>query len=129
MRPPTTDENADASRTQACTALVGAVAVMVTMASPLEPAVASPMQTKVHAFDSHRVTLDVYPAAGPLRGAATLSHGLTRSRRTLAGHVQVLADAGVLVLAQDLPCRFAFRCNARAQWWNLCVQTGPSAPR
>ncbi len=97
-----------------CTALVGAAAVMVAMANPLGPAAASPVQTQVHAIDGHRVTLDVYPAAGPLRGAAILSHGFTRSRRTLAGHAQALADAGVLVLTPDLPCTFDFRCNARA---------------
>jgi hypothetical protein len=76
------------------------------------PTAASPVQTKVHALDGYRVTLDVYPAAGPLRRAAILSHGFTRSRRTLAGHA--LADAGVLVLTPDLPCTFDFRCNARA---------------
>lgn len=97
-----------------CTALVGAAAVMVTMAIADGPAAASRVQTKVHALDGHRVTLDVYPAAGPLRGAAILSHGFTRSRRTLAGHAQALADAGVLVLTPDLPCTFDFRCNARA---------------
>lgn len=97
-----------------CTALVGAAAVMASMADPVGPATASPVQTKVHAFDGHRVTLDVYPAIGPLRGAAILSHGFTRSRRTLAGHAQALADAGVLVLTPDLPCTFDFRCNARA---------------
>jgi pimeloyl-ACP methyl ester carboxylesterase len=68
----------------------------------------------VHELDGHRVTLDVYPAAGPLRGAAILSHGFTRSRRTLAGHAHALADAGVLTLTPDLPCTFDFRCNARA---------------
>jgi dienelactone hydrolase len=72
------------------------------------------VQTQVHELDGHRVTLDVYPAAGPLRGAAILSHGFTRSRRTLAGHAQALADAGVLTLTPDLPCTFDFRCNARA---------------
>lgn len=97
-----------------CTALVGAAAVMVTMGNPLGPAAAAPVQTKVHAINDHRVTLDVYPAVGPLRGAAILSHGFTRSRRTLAGHAQALADAGVLVLTPDLPCTFDFRCNARA---------------
>ena len=60
------------------------------------------------------MTLDIYPAVGPLRGAAILSHGFTRSRRTLAGHAQALADMGVLVLTPDLPCTFDFRCNARA---------------
>ena len=68
----------------------------------------------MHELDGHRVTLDIYPAAGPLRGAAILSHGFTRSRRTLAGHAQALADAGVLALTPDLPCTFDFRCNARA---------------
>lgn len=68
----------------------------------------------VHALDGHRITLDVYPAVGSPRGAAILSHGFTRSRTTLAGHAQALADAGVLVLTPDLPCTFDFRCNARA---------------
>ena len=64
-----------------CTALLGAAAVTVAMANPLGPAAASPVQTKVHTFDGHRVTLDVYPAAGPLRGAAILSHGFTQIGR------------------------------------------------
>lgn len=76
--------------------------------------VQTPVLTQVHAIDGHRVTLDLYPAFGPLRGAAILSHGFTRSRRTLAGHAQALADAGVLTLTPDLPCTFDFRCNARA---------------
>lgn len=80
-------------------------------ASTTEPSVET---TQVHALDGHRVTLDVFPAGGPLRGAAILSHGFTRSRSTLAGHAQALADAGVLALAPDLPCTFDFRCNARA---------------
>ncbi len=109
-------------------ALVGVAVAMVTMAtmatiaaaaspaapSPTQPQVQPPVQTQVHALDGHRVTLDVYPAAGPLRGAAILSHGFTRRRRTLAGHAQALADAGVLTLTPDLPCTFDFRCNARA---------------
>jgi dienelactone hydrolase len=68
----------------------------------------------VHVLDGHRVTLDVYPVAGTVRGAAILSHGFTRSRQTLAAHAQALADAGVLALTPDLPCTFDFRCNARA---------------
>lgn len=87
---------------------------MVTMAAAAGPAAPGPMRTQTHALDGHRVTLDVYPAAGPLRGAAILSHGFTRSRRTLGGHAQALADAGVLALTPDLPCTFDFRCNARA---------------
>jgi hypothetical protein len=123
-----------------CTALLGALAALVmgaagvasaapaaaaaaaTPAAPAAPATAAaaaaappaPTRTEVHALDDHRVTLDVYPAAAPLRGAAILSHGFTRSRRTLAGHAQALADAGVLTLTPDLPCTFDFRCNARA---------------
>ena len=89
---------------------------MVTLAAAAAPAAPSPTQTQtqLHVLDGHRVTLDVYPAAAPLRGAAILSHGFTRSRRTLAGHAKALADAGVLVLTPDLPCTFDFRCNARA---------------
>jgi dienelactone hydrolase len=94
--------------------LMAAAAVMVMMATAAGPAAASSVKTKVHTFDSHRVTLDVYPAAGAVRGAAILSHGFTRSRTTLAGHAQALADTGVLVLTPDLPCTFDFRCNARA---------------
>ena len=72
------------------------------------------VQSQVHTLDGHRVTLDVHPAVGLLRGAAILSHGFTRSLRTLAGHAQALADAGVLALTPNLPCTFHFRCNARA---------------
>jgi pimeloyl-ACP methyl ester carboxylesterase len=99
---------------QVFTALAGAAAVMVTMAAAAAPAAQSTTKTQVHVLDGHRVTLDLYPAAAPLRGAAILSHGFTRSRRTLAGHAQALADAGVLALTPDLPCTFDFRCNARA---------------
>jgi len=117
-----------AALTSAALALAAA-ATAVTAATPDAPApvpvpvqsqgqvpmqVQTQVQTQVHALDGHRVTLDVYPAAGPVRGAAILSHGFTRSRRTLAGHAQALADAGVLALAPDLPCTFDFRCNARA---------------
>ena len=99
---------------QGCAALMGAAAVMAALtaaAAPLEPASA---QTQVVALDGHDVTLDVFPAVGPLRGAAILSHGFTRSRRTLAGHARALADGGVLALTPDLPCTFDFRCNGRA---------------
>lgn len=103
-------------------ALARAAAALMTTAAAAAPAeppslrthTPAQVQTQVHELDGHRVTLDVYPAAGPLRGAAILSHGFTRSRRTLAGHAQALADAGVLTLTPDLPCTFDFRCNARA---------------
>lgn len=97
-----------------CVALVGATAALVSPSLSAQPASPAPVQTQVHLLDGHRVTLDIYPAAGPARGAAILSHGFTRSRRTLAGHAQALADAGVLALTPDLPCTFDFRCNARA---------------
>ncbi|MEI6026603.1 MAG: alpha/beta fold hydrolase [Betaproteobacteria bacterium] len=105
---------------QRCLALMLASAAMIAMAADAAPAEPSQVQqpikaqTQVHELDGHRVTLDIYPAAGPLRGAAILSHGFTRSRRTLAGHAQALAEAGVLTLTPDLPCTFDFRCNARA---------------
>ncbi len=95
---------------------------MVSPSLEAQPAPPAPVQTQVQTqvqvhtqvLDGHRVTLDVYPVAGTVRGAAILSHGFTRSRRTLAGHAQALADAGVLALTPDLPCTFDFRCNARA---------------
>lgn len=98
------------------TAALCAMAVAAAPSAPsrVQPSAQSQVQTQVHDLDGHRVTLDVYPSAGPLRGAAILSHGFTRSRRTLAGHAQALADAGVLTLTPDLPCTFGFRCNARA---------------
>ena len=99
---------------QVCTALVGAAAAIATMYAAAAPAAPLPVQTQVHVLDAQRVTLDVYPAAGAVRGAAILSHGFTGSRRTLAGHSQALADAGVLALTPDLPCTFDFRCNARS---------------
>lgn len=89
---------------------VCAVLTICTGASAASP----PVQTLEAALDGHQVVLDVYPTAGPPRGAAILSHGFTRSRRTLAGHAQALADVGVLALTPDLPCTFDFRCNARA---------------
>jgi dienelactone hydrolase len=97
-----------------CAALAAAAAVTFTPAASAGPPVPPAVQTLVHALDGHQVTLDLYPHTGTLRGAAILSHGFTRSRRTLAGHAQALADAGVLAITPDLPCTFDFRCNARA---------------
>lgn len=95
-------------------ALLGAAASVVVSAAAADSVASAPVLTQVHALDGHRVTMDVYPAVGRQRGAAILSHGFTRSRRTLAGHARALADGGVLVLTPDLPCTFDFRCNARA---------------
>jgi len=99
---------------QVCVVLLSAAAAMVSPTVRAQPASPATVQTQVQLLDGHRVTVDVYPSAGPSRGAAILSHGFTRSRRTLAGHAQALADAGVLALTPDLPCTFDFRCNARA---------------
>lgn len=98
-----------------CLALVSAGAAVVPPVLKAQPASPAPMRTQVQLLDGHRVMLDVYPAAGPVRGAAILSHGFTRSRRRLAGHAQALADVGVLVLTPDLPC--------------TCVQTRASIAR
>jgi hypothetical protein len=62
------------------------------------------------------VAIDLYRPAAParaLRGAAILSHGFTRSRRTLGGHASALAASGVLALTPDMPYTFDFRRNAQ----------------
>jgi hypothetical protein len=64
--------------------------------------------------EGRAVTLDVHPAIGTPRGAAVLSHGFTRSRRTMAGHAEALARDGVLALTIDLPYTFDFPRNAQA---------------
>lgn len=99
---------------QVCCVLWGAAAWAVAPAVAAGPAEPAAVQTLTHALDGHRLTVDLYPPVGPLRGAAILSHGFTRSRKTLAGHAQALADTGVLALTPDLPCTFDFRCNAQA---------------
>lgn len=99
---------------QVCAALAGAAATTIRIASAAEPSAPSPLQAKVHVLDGRRVALDVDPAAGPARGAAIVSHGFTRSRRTLASHAQALADAGVLAVTPELPCTFDLLRNARA---------------
>lgn len=70
--------------------------------------------TVLLAPEGRAVTVDVHQPAGPLRGAAVLSHGFTRSRTTLAGHAQALATDGVLALTVDLPYTFDFERNALA---------------
>lgn len=59
------------------------------------------------------VVADVYRPAGPPRGAAVLSHGFTRSRTTMGGHAQALAEAGIVAVTPDLPFTFDFHGNAR----------------
>ncbi|TXC62077.1 hypothetical protein FSC37_23160 [Piscinibacter aquaticus] len=107
---------------------IGAVAMhaSATAAAPDAPPSA---QTQLHRLDGHRVTLDVYPALGAVRGAAILSHGFTRSRQTLAGHAQALAEAGVLALTPDLPCTFDFPAMPARwpRWWACCARAACSA--
>jgi pimeloyl-ACP methyl ester carboxylesterase len=101
-------------RRAAGAALFGAAIALTPMSVAAQTVGVPTVETRVVAIEGDRVTLDLYPAVGRLRGAAILSHGFTRSRRTMAGHAQALADAGVRVLTPDLPCTFDFRCNARA---------------
>ena len=60
------------------------------------------------------VALDVYKPTGPHTGAAILTHGGFRGRKTMAEHAQALAERGVLAVAPDMPCTIDHRCNARA---------------
>lgn len=68
-----------------------------------------------HELAGRVVAIDVHaPTPGqPLRGAAILAHGFTRSRTTLGEHAAALAAAGVLALTPDLPFTFDFRRNAQ----------------
>lgn len=60
------------------------------------------------------VDVDVYQPMGPQTGAAILTHGGFRGRKTMAQHAQALAARGVLAIAPDMPCTFDHRCNAGA---------------
>ena len=60
------------------------------------------------------VEVDVYQPMGPQTGAAILTHGGFRGRKTMAEHAQALAARGVLAVAPDMPCTFDHRCNASA---------------
>ena len=55
----------------------------------------------------------MYRPAGPVRGAAILSHGFTRSRTTLGGHADAIAATGILAITPDMPYTFDFNGNAR----------------
>lgn len=71
-------------------------------------------QTLALQFDRKTVAVDVYKPLVAQTGAAILTHGGFRGRRTMAEHAQALAARGVLTLAPDMPCTFDHRCNARA---------------
>ena len=60
------------------------------------------------------VAVDVYKPMGPHTGAAILTHGGFRGRKTMAEHAHALAERGVLAVAPDMPCTFDHHCNARA---------------
>jgi pimeloyl-ACP methyl ester carboxylesterase len=71
-------------------------------------------QTQVVKINGTSIDMDVYKPIGPLKGAAILTHGFTRSRTTMGEHAQALAARGVLAITPDMPCTFDFRCNASA---------------
>jgi len=65
-------------------------------------------------LESKAVAVDVYKPIGNHTGAAILTHGGFRSRKTMADHALALAARGVLTIAPNMPCLFDHRCNARA---------------
>ena len=71
-------------------------------------------QTQAVKVNDTSIKVDVYKPIGPLKGAAILTHGFTRSRTTMGEHAQALAARGVLAITPDMPCTFDFRCNASA---------------
>jgi dienelactone hydrolase len=88
------------------------------VATPASPAPARAVPTTIRlSLDGRSVVMDVYRPLGPpaaARGAVILSHGFTRSRRTLGHHAEALAAAGVLAITPDLPFTFDFQRNAQA---------------
>ncbi len=79
-----------------------------------EPIVKVIPQTQAVKINGTSIEVDVYKPLGPLKGAAILTHGFTRSRTTMGEHAQALAAKGVLAITPDMPCTFDFRCNASA---------------
>lgn len=90
---------------------LAARAVVLALTLGADPAAAQ--ATTELTLAGRAVAVDVYRPAGPLRGAAILSHGFTRSRTTLGGHAAALASQGILALTPDLPATFDFRRNAQ----------------
>ena len=80
-------------------------------AQPLLTVSAKTLSVKIN---GSAVEVDVYQPMGPQTGAAILTHGGFRGRKTMAEHAQALAARGVLALAPDMPCTFDHRCNAGA---------------
>jgi pimeloyl-ACP methyl ester carboxylesterase len=61
-----------------------------------------------------RTLVNVYLPAQPNNAAVVLAHGFTRNRLTMAGHARMLARAGYVAIAPDLPYLVDSRDNARA---------------
>ena len=95
---------------QACLVLLAALGT----SHAAEPTAKVIPQTQVIKVNGTSIDMDVYKPIGPLKGAAILTHGFTRSRTTMGEHAQALAARGVLAITPDMPCTFDFRCNAAA---------------
>jgi dienelactone hydrolase len=95
---------------QACLVLLAALSTC----HASEPTAKVIPQTQVVKINGTSIEVDVYKPTGPLKGAAILTHGFTRSRTTMGEHAQALAARGVLAITPDMPCTFDFRCNAAA---------------
>jgi dienelactone hydrolase len=65
-------------------------------------------------LDGRRTRADVYQSVQATGAAVILAHGFTRSRATMAGHAEALAQQGMLAVAPDLPYLVDSRDNARA---------------
>lgn len=90
------------------------MALFFSRALALEPASTVSVQTLSVKLAGKTVAVDVYKPTGPHTGAAILTHGGFRGRKTMAEHAQALAARGVLAVAPDMPCTIDHRCNARA---------------
>lgn len=82
--------------------------------SAAESSAAISVQTQVLNIQGYSVEVDVYKPVTTQTGAAILTHGFTRSRKTMSEHARALAARGVLAITPDMPCTFDFRCNASA---------------
>lgn len=89
------------------------VALFFSPVFALESPTVSPQTLSVK-LTGKTVAVDVYKPRGAHTGAAILTHGGFRGRKTMAEHAQALAERGVLAVAPDMPCTFDHRCNARA---------------
>lgn len=90
------------------------LALCLTMLCGMAPVAVRAQDSVELVLAERTVQADVYRPAGSARGAVILSHGFTRSRRTLGDHAAALAGAGFLALTPDLPYTFDFRRNAQA---------------